>query len=133
MDSRTAHCIAKVIKEKYQILSIMDGNVQMILLYCSSGCHFPEVVMDMQNIVCLQNTCVITGDFNFDKNEENSLTQYLRETRFVQLVKNSTHDMGRTIDLCFVPEAVKEKVVLTQYSPFYSDHDALCICINLDE
>ena len=71
------------------------------------------------------------GDFNFDKSEKNPLTKYLATKEMVQLVKNPTHDKGRCLDHCYVPHELMDKVVIKQYSPYYSDHDALCISLNL--
>ena len=111
------------------MISIVDGNIQLVLLYCSSRCNFPEVVLDLHQILSKEKTNLITGDFNFETNEKNPITKYLQDNQFVQLVKNCTSDKGRTIDLCYVPAEVKDKVEIKQYSPFYTDHDALCISL----
>ena len=42
-----------------------------------------------------------------------------------QLVEWPTHSGGRTIDHVYVSKNVKVNIV--RYSPYYSDHDALCI------
>ena len=130
--SKNVDCVARIAKESYQMISIVDGNVQLVLLYCSSRCNFPEVVLDLHNILSKEKTNLITGDFNFEKNEKNPLTKYLQDNQFVQLVNNCTSDKGRTIDLCYVPDEVKDKVEIRQYSPFYTDHDALCISLKND-
>jgi hypothetical protein len=75
---------------------------------------------------------VLTGDFNFEKEDKNALTKYFETLEFVQLVNTATHDGGRVIDLCYVPIDIADNVIVKQYSPYYSDHDALCINLNLD-
>ena len=121
----------KVRKENFQLLSMTDENVQLILVYISSKCPLADVVSEMQEILRPDKKVIVTGDFNFDKSVENDLTKYLTSKRMVQLVTNPTHDKGNCIDHCYVPEELKENVVLKQYSPYYSDHDALCISLKL--
>ena len=75
---------------------------------------------------------IVTGDFNCDKTEKNALTKFLATKGMVQLVTKPTHDKGRCIDHCYVPLDMKNKVVVEQHSRYYSDHDALCINLNLD-
>ena len=128
-NSKNVDCVARIAKESYQMISIVDGNIQLVLLYCSSRCNFPEAVLDLHQILSKEKTNLITGDFNFETNEKNPITKYLQDNQFVQLVKNCTSDKGRTIDLCYVPAEVKDKVEIKQYSPFYTDHDALCISL----
>ena len=130
--SKNVECQAKIAKQRYQILSIFDGNVQFILLYCSSDCNFLEVVQDLGEIINQGKINIISGDFNYDKDDTNALTIYLGERNFEQIVKICTHDKGRTIDLCYVPGNIKDKFQLNQHSPFYSDHDALCISLDLE-
>ena len=132
LTSKNVECQAKIAKQNYQILSIVDGNVQFVLLYCSSDCNFAEVVQDLEEIINEEKINVISGDFNYDKDDTNALTMYLGERNFEQIVKICTHDKGRTIDLCYVPVNIKDKFHLNQYSPFYSDHDALCISLDLE-
>ena len=128
--SKIINRIEKHIEEKYQLLSIVDVdlNVQLVLVYCSSDCPFPELVVKELLLPEVYN--IITGDFNFDRSEVNDLTRYVTESKLVQLVNSPTHNGGRTIDHCYVPEDIKDKVKLKQYSPYYSDHDALCINLN---
>ena len=123
--------INKVMKNNYQILSMTDERVQIVLTYLSSQCPIAEVVTELQLILKPDKKIIIMGDFNFDKSEKNPLTKYLATKEMVQLVKNPTHDKGRCLDHCYVPQELMDKVVIKQYSPYYSDHDALCISLNL--
>ena len=87
------------------------------------------MVLELKGIVEADKKIIIAGDFNFDKSVENLLTKYLTSKEMVQLVKNATHDKGNCIDHCYVSQELKDQVVLKQYSPYYSDHDALCISL----
>ena len=109
-----------------------DDFVQFVLVYISSHCPLADVVLELQQILKSDKKVIITGDFNFDKNEKNALAKYLIAKKMVQVVTDPTHDGGRCIDHCYVPKELEEKVVLKQYSPYYSDHDALCINLNLN-
>ena len=130
--SKDSKTFAKVMKSKFQLLSMIDGCVQLVLAYISSHCPLSEVVMELQKIINPEKKIIITGDFNFDKTEKNALTKFLDTKGLVQLVTNPTHDRGRCIDHCYVPMDMKNKVVVEQHSRYYSDHDALCINLNLD-
>ena len=98
---------------------------QLVLVYASSGCPFLELVMDLKKLLHPEMTTIITGDFNFDKNETNALTKFLGQNKFTQVVDWPTHKQGRTIDHCYVSK--KTRVQITRHSPYYSDHDGLCI------
>ena len=129
--SRYSNFNGKIVSDKYQLLSIIDKEVQLVLVYISKNCPFEELKLDLVKLLKSEKKHVITGDFNFDKDEKNALTKYLGEKDFVQLVHTATHDDGRAIDHCYVPRDIKEKVIIKQHSPYYSDHDALCINLNL--
>ena len=75
---------------------------QMVLVYASSGCHFSELVTDLERMLYSNMTIIITGDFNFNKNKENALTRFLKENNYDQLINWPTHKEGRTIDHCYV-------------------------------
>ena len=130
--SKDSKTFDKVKKNSFQLLSMIDGCIQLILAYISSHCPLKEVVTELQKIIHPQKKIIITGDFNFDKTETNVLTKFLATKGMVQLVTKPTHDKGRCIDHCYVPLDMKNKVVVEQHSRYYSDHDALCINLNLD-
>jgi hypothetical protein len=121
-----------VVKEKYQMLSIIDQDVQLVIVYISKNCSFDELVLDLGKMLKPGKKHVVTGDFNFDMEDKNALTKYFENLEFVQLVNSATHDGGRVIDQCYVPLDIADKVIVKQYSPYYSDHDALCINFNLN-
>ena len=125
-----------VIKEKYQIMSMIDETnknfpYQVILVYLSSKCPLPEVVEDLSQLLVLDMTTIITGDFNFDRKETNVLSTFLTDRNFNQAVSLPTHIQGRTLDHCYTTSNVQVK--LTRHSPYYSDHSALCIKFNVEE
>jgi hypothetical protein len=130
--SRKSTCTTTVVMEKYQILSIIDQDVQLVIVYISKNCSFDELVLDLGKTLKSEKKHVITGDFNFDMEDKNALTKYFENLEFVQLVNSATHDDGRVIDHCYVPIDVADNIIVKQYSPYYSDHDALCISYNFN-
>ena len=97
---------------------------QLILVYASSGCPFSELVEELNQLLVPNLTTIVTGDFNFDK-ETNALTRFFDQKKFTQVVNWPTHKEGRTIDHCYVSN--NTRVQISRHSPYYSDHDALCI------
>ena len=117
----------KVVKDKYQMLSIIDGPLQLIMVYLSSNCPKDEVVKDLNALLRQDLKSIIVG-------EKNELTKYLASKQFQQLVDTPTHDSttttsARTIDHCYVSKDIVDKIELRLHSPYYSDHDALCISL----
>ena len=124
--SKTQH---NIVKEKYQIMSILDETVkgypyQLVLVYASHNCQFTEVVEDLKELLDPNITTIIAGDFNFDK-EVNALTRFLGQKKFTQIVNWPTHKQGRKLDHCYISSNTRVQVL--RHSPYYSDHDALCI------
>ena len=66
-----------------------------------------------------------TGDFNYNKDEVNVLSKYLKQKKLKQLISWPTHDAGRTLDHLWVSK--EARVQLTRHSPYYSDHDAIVL------
>ena len=121
----------KIVKDKYQIMSLLDETVegspyQLVLVYASSGCPMAELVTDLAKILKQKWTTIITGDFNFDRKEENPLTRFLSYQDYKQVVTWPTHDAaGNTLDHCYISKHTR--VQITRSSPYFSDHDSLSI------
>ena len=118
----------KIGKDLYQMMSFIDNQFhpyQLVIIYASSGCPFKELAKDLEKLLQPEMTTLIVGDFNSDKNETNALSSFLQQKEFTQLVNWPTHRGGRTIDHCYVSK--KSRVQVVRHSPYYSDHDALCI------
>ena len=45
---------------------------------------------------------------------------------FTLLTKKATHTKGRQIDHVYIKNA---EATLNRYTPYYSDHDALCVAV----
>ena len=68
-------------------------------------------------------------------NRTNRLVQGLESNDFNQLVKDATHMRGRHIDHAYWRDLEKTwtEPLLERYSPYYSDHDAICLTIRRNE
>ena len=112
-------------------MSILDETVkgypyQLLLVYASKGCSMAELVKDLAKLLKQKWTTIITGDFNFDRKEENALTRFLSYQDYQQIVTWPTHDgAGNTLDHCYISKHTR--VQLTRSSPHFSDHDSLII------
>ena len=83
--TRNSVCSGKIVKEKYQLLSVIDQDVQLVLVYISKNCSFDELIQDLREILKPGKTHVLIGDFNFDIDDKNTLTRFLEDTKFAQL------------------------------------------------
>ena len=75
---------------------------------------------------------IITGDFNicFIENFNNRMIQGLLTMGFDQLVHEPTHIRGRHIDhVYYLDQSNSLKPIIDRYSPYYSDHDGICITL----
>ena len=97
----------------------------MVLVYASSGCHFKDLVEEVEKLLVPNITTIVTGDFNFSSKQTNAFSNFLKQKMFSQIINWPTHKEGRTLDHCYVSK--NARVQVTRHSPYYSDHDALCI------
>ena len=123
---------AEVKKEKYQIMKFKHKMLDSINIYRSQLGHSLELLEDIKNMIEADRVTVITGDFNicFIENSSNRLIQGLLKMGFDQLVHEPTHIRGRHIDHCYYMDHQNEfEAIMERYSPYYSDHDGLCIAL----
>ena len=88
---------------------------------------------DLKHLISLENTTLIVGDFNacYRENSTNKLINGLVSLGFQQLVHHPTHIKGRIIDHAYILDPLRKlTTVIERYSPYYSDHDAICISIS---
>ena len=116
-----------------QITKLTSPSVDLINIYRSANCHSVELLNNILKIIPEKKTVLITGDFNicYLVNRTNRLIQGLERNDFQQLVKEATHIRGRHIDHAYWrdPNNTWSDPVLERYSPYYSDHDAICLTI----
>ena len=114
-----------------QITKFKYKHVDIINIYRSANGHSVEILNHILRIVFQEKPTLITGDFNicYNMNKSNRLIQGLEKNRFKQMVAGATHIMGRLIDHTYWRDDANiwDELVVERYSPYYSDHDGICV------
>ena len=118
--------------EALQVSKFINREIDVICLYRSQIASSTTLLKELTKLFNVQKPTLIMGDFNtcYRENLNNKLVQGLLNLGFQQLIHEPTHIRGRTIDHAYILNP-KQRLRLTveRYSPYYSDHDAICICI----
>ena len=117
---------------KFQITKFRHDTMDIINIYRSQSGHSLEVLDHLKKLIDLERTTMITGDFNicFTENFNNRMIQGLLHLKFDQMMHEPTHIQGRHIDHAYFRDpSNKMKQIIDRYSPYYSDHDAICITV----
>ena len=121
-----------------QITKISSNEIDVINVYRSSDCNLKEFELMICKMIDgnLFKKVLICGDLNihFTKETPNPfIRKIVDEYKFKQLIFDSTHDEGNTIDHVYVSPALQGRVVIEKTCIYYSDHDLLTIKIIEDE
>ena len=123
-------------KESHQITLFRSMNLDSIHVYRSSNTSLEELKEDLKTMIQPHTNTIISGDFNLclKKDPNNMVSTYLYNQGFNQLNSHPTHIQGGQIDHVYFIDRTKtfNKPDVLRYSPYYSDHDALCVslCLN---
>ena len=124
-------------EEKMQISKMESKEVDVIIVYRSEQGNLTDLVEHLKKLINTGMNTVVTGDFNicYVSNRNNKVTKYLENDGFSQLMNEATHMKGRHLDhLYFRPGSTPVQVPsVHRYSPYYSDHDAICATIQIPE
>ena len=116
--------------EKLQIGKFRHNNMDIINIYRSQTGNSLEMLEQLKKMIEDGRPTLITGDFNacFLENINDRLIQGLLTLGFEQLVHEGTHIRGQHIDHAYLLDQTgKVNLVVERYSPYYSDHDGICI------
>ena len=120
-------------EEKMQITKLESQELEVITVYRSEQGRTLDMIQHLMSMVKPDKATVVCGDFNicYKTNRNNRITQYLEKNGFSQLMTEATHLIGRHIDhFYFKPGGgIMEPPKIYRYSPYYSDHDAICATI----
>ena len=129
-DTKKIEAGEQINMEKFQIGKFRHKSIDIINIYRSLTGNSLEMLEQLKNMIEDGRPTLITGDFNacFLENINNKLIQGLLTLGFDQLVHEGTHIQGRHIDQAYllVPTG-KVNLRVERYSPYYSDHDGICI------
>ena len=125
--------IRDIKKPNFQITMFSSDHLDSIHVYRSADGSQREIKDHLQELVDTNKSVVISGDFNIclDKEPNNLISGYLQQQGFQQMVEEATHDDGGRIDHLYLKKSpeMQADTELLQYSPYYSDHDALCLTL----
>ena len=114
--------------DQYSYISLMMyKKVQLIVIYASQNCEFSRLAEKLKKIINSTFNLVVIGDFNFPDGSSNALTKMFDEYDLIQIVDKPTHIKGNTIDHCYVPKQLQQDFELNIFTPYYTDHCALCL------
>ena len=122
----------RVISEKFQITKFRHEDLDIINIYRSQAGNSLEVLETIKKLHTPGMPTIISGDFNicFIENKSNRLIEGLLSIGFKQLIHEPIHIRGRHIDhVYFLDPTDSMRLTLERYSPYYSDHDGICITI----
>ena len=132
-------CINEVIdNEKFQVSCYENQflNLDVMSLYRSQVGSSSEVLNAIKRLLNDKRRTLMIGDFNlcYYENFHNPLIQGFIAIGFQQVVHEPTHVRGRIIDHAYIRDPSRRlKLYVERYSPYYSDHDALCISLTEDK
>ena len=117
-----------------QATKFCSENLDVINVYRSSKGNSLDLLNKLVEMVTPGMSTLITGDFNicFSRNPNNRMSKGLVNAGFQQLVRESTHILGGHIDHVYWMSRNNQwkEPILQRHSPYYSDHDAICITMN---
>ena len=92
-----------------------------------------ELIEKLMGMIRGDRTTIITGDFNicYLRIPKNQISKKLCEESFQQLVREPSHIMGGHIDHVYWRNRSYqwEDPDIERFSPYYSDHDGLCVTL----
>ena len=128
---------AAIKSSHYQVIKFQHDKIDIFNVYRSQQGHPLNLLLDIKKeMKDNDRSAIISGDFNlcYLENWSNRLIQGLLDMNFQQLVHEPTHIKGRHIDHVYLKnENLEMDTTIYRYSPYYSDHDCLCIMIDWNE
>ena len=121
-------------KPKMQMTKLKTQEIDIISVYRSSGGDPKEMVEELKQLIDMNKTTIVAGDFNFCFIDQrgNFVTKFLEDHGFSQHVTEASHLMGGHLDHVYSNHDPKVFDVNTMmFSPYYTcrDHDAVFITV----
>ena len=120
-------------EEKLNITKLECDEFDMIAVYRSVDGSLDRLVCTLLDILDLSKSTVVVGDMNVcnRRRPHNLLKTFLEELGFKESVRQATHIDGGHLDHAYILNVgnFKEGPFIQLVSKYYSDHDALCICL----
>ena len=121
------------ITKKIQISKFSSPDLDVITVYRSDRGNPNELVGELLKIITDEKATLITGDFNicYLRIPKNQVSKGLQVRSFQQLADFPTHILGGLIDHVYWRDSNGqwEKPIIERYSPYFSDHDGICVTL----
>ena len=125
--------IEDITEENMQLTKLWSLRVDVIVVYRSDK-GSPNLLLEhLKKLISPNKTTAICGDFNicYLQTRRNKITKYLEETGFEQFVNEATFIKGSLLDHFYLRRNEAMDGSVFRYSPYYSDHDAICATISI--
>ena len=119
-----------------QVSKYQSQKVDVINVYRSEEHSSSDLAKTIINMVSPNKATIVCGDFNicYRKTPGDKLIKELEHFGMKQLNKEPSHEEGGTIDHIYYQKSSEWKEpTIERHSPYYSDHDALCITLEPEE
>ena len=120
-----------------QISKLTCADLDAIIVYRTAQGNSLELIDHLEALITPGVTTIVCRDFNICllTHRNNRVTQFLETSGFILLMNDATHNKGGHMNhFYFKPgNNVCQNPSILRYSPYYSDHDALCVTIKKKE
>ena len=125
--------IEDITEENMQLTKLWSLRVDVIVVYRSDKGSPNHLLEHLKKLISPNKTTAICGDFNicYLQTRRNKITKYLEETGFEQFVNEATFIKGSLLDHFYLRRNEAMDGSVFRYSPYYSDHDAICATISI--
>ena len=124
-----------VVEENMQLTKMGSATMDVITVYRSAKGNPTLLLEHLQKLIAKDRTTAILGDFNicYLEKRRNKISKFLEENGFQQLVSEATFIKGSLLDHFYIRGNGKEPMdtSILRYSPYYSDHDAICATVSI--
>ena len=120
--------VSDKISQNYQITKYESKNIVSINVYRSAKGSVEEIIEEVKNMENPEKANIVTGDMNIcaRKQRNSQLIKSLLDEEYKLMTTTATHVKGGHIDKTYTKNAIAQ---LHLYTPYYSDHDALCVVV----
>ena len=122
-------------QDTMQLTKMESDELDVITVYKSDQGNSSELIEHLKKMIKPSFATIVCGDLNicYQSNKKNKISKYLENNGFLQLMNEATHIRGGHIDhFYFRPGGqYSENPFVYRYSPYYTDHDAICAAIQI--
>ena len=121
--------VTDINQDQMQLTKFRSSELDIITIYRSDKGNSVELLNCIKSLITKERPTAICGDLNicYNSNRNNRITKYLETTSYTQVVQHPTHVKGRLIDHFY--HNLETGVTVNQYTPYYADHDGICVII----